>query len=105
MVRRWFSWAALALLVPAAGRADPELAARDYYGQGVAAYEERDYDRAVAAFNEALRLDPQHALAYWGRGSAHARRGDYARAVADYGEALRLGATDAQVYYGRGNAY
>src|SRR5262245_9696289 len=42
-----------------------------------------DYDRAIADWTEAIRLDPKYAIAYNGRAVAYNRKGDYNRAIAD----------------------
>src|SRR6516225_4719614 len=36
-----------------------------------------NYDRAIADYNEAIRLDPKSALAFIGRGDAFTNRGDH----------------------------
>lgn len=50
----------------------------------------KNYDRAIADFNEAIRIDPQSAFAYFSRGNAYSDNGDYDRAFADYDESLQL---------------
>jgi tetratricopeptide (TPR) repeat protein len=37
--------------------------------------EKQDYDRAIADFDQSLKLNPAQALAYNDRGSAHAAKG------------------------------
>ena len=49
-----------------------------------------DKDRAMADFNEAIRLNPKEALAWRVRGAAWAGKADYAKALADYTEAVRI---------------
>lgn len=49
-----------------------------------------DYDRAIADFNEAIRLDPKSADAFVGRGEVYRLQHDYAQAIADFSEAIRL---------------
>jgi tetratricopeptide (TPR) repeat protein len=49
-----------------------------------------DVDSAVADFDEAIRLDPKHALAFLGRGNSYALKGNFDRAIADFDEAIRL---------------
>ena len=79
-------------------------AAKAYNNRGVAYYKKGDYDRAIADYNEALRLDPKDASAYNNRGSAYAGEGDHDRAIADYNEALRLDPKYVYAYYNRGSA-
>jgi len=60
------------------------------------------YDKAIADFDEAIRLNPQDAPTYGNRGHAWYRKGDYDRAIADYGEAIRLNPLGADYYLVRG---
>jgi tetratricopeptide (TPR) repeat protein len=64
-----------------------------------------DYDRAVADYNEAIRLDPKSTLAFIGRGDAYTNKGDHDRALADYNEAIRLDPKSALAHSDRGVAY
>jgi tetratricopeptide (TPR) repeat protein len=57
---------------------------------GNAWYSKGEYDRAIADFDEAIRLDPKGPLPHDGRGNAWASKGEYDRAVADFDEAIRL---------------
>jgi len=49
-----------------------------------------DWDRAIADYDEALRLDPRIAGAYAGRAAAYIRKGNIDRAWPDLSEGLRL---------------
>jgi tetratricopeptide (TPR) repeat protein len=49
-----------------------------------------DYDRAIADYTEAIRLDPGLALAYNNRGFAYSHKGDNDRAIADYDQAINV---------------
>jgi tetratricopeptide (TPR) repeat protein len=49
-----------------------------------------EYDRAIADYTEAIKLDPNFAAAYNGRAGAYSDQGDVDRAVADYAEGRRL---------------
>ena len=84
--------------------ARPEVA-EAYYGRGCGYGEKGDYDKAIADYTEAIRLDPKFATAYYGRGVAYGEKGDYDKAIADYTEAIRLDPKLAEAYCSRGIAY
>ena len=50
----------------------------------------RDYDRAIADYDVAIRLDPKSWWAYTARSYAWSRKGDHVRAAQDAEEARRL---------------
>jgi lipoprotein NlpI len=64
-----------------------------------------DLDRAMADYNEAIRLDPKLALAFNNRAIAYAEKGDLDRAIADYNEAIRLDPKYADAFNNRAIAY
>ena len=94
---------AVALLLPSvAASADP---AKEAYTKGLALLEKQADDAAIAAFSEAIRLDPRNARAYDGRGAAHGFRGEIDKAIADFTQAVRLDPKDVMAYFSRGYAY
>ena len=93
---------ALLLLPNVAASAD---AAREACEKGKSRLEKRHYDAAVAAFTEAIRLDPKNAEAYESRGEAYESKDEHDKAIADYNEAIRLVPKDAGAYCGRGIVY
>lgn len=74
------------------------LAAAAYAGRGSAWQLKHDNDKALADFNESIRIDPQNAGARVCRGSVWQDKGDYEKALADYDEALRLDASIVAAY-------
>jgi len=54
--------------------------------------------KAIAHYDEAIRVDPKFANPYIGRGNAYQSKNDYDRAIADYDEAIRLDPKDAIAY-------
>ena len=67
-------------------------AAKNCLLQGNAHIKQREFEKAVADCSEAIRLNPNLALAYNSRGWAYAHTVEpqYDKAIADYNEALRL---------------
>ena len=68
-------------------------------------YAKKDYDKAIADGNEAIRLAPTYALAYNSRGNAWDAKKEYDKAIADFGEAIRLEPKYALAYANRGQAW
>ena len=99
----WVTALAGVLLLPnIATSAD---AAREAYQKGISCLDKRDYDAAITAFTETIRLDPRDAQAYEMRGEAFIEKGDKEQAIADFTEAIRLNPKSAEAYYNRGLAY
>src|SRR5262249_22601481 len=61
-----------------------------YVNRGNAYGRKKDYDHAIANYDQAISLDPTLALAYYSRGSVYGGKEDYDRAIADYDQAIRL---------------
>ena len=64
----------------------------------------RDYDRALADCNAAMRTDPGYYFAFCARGQAHAGKGDYNQALADFNEGIKTDPKSAYCYSRRGIA-
>ena len=60
--------------------------------RGLAWSEKKDYDKAIADYNDALRLEPDNAFALYARASAWAKK-QYARADGDLARASQLAPT------------
>jgi tetratricopeptide (TPR) repeat protein len=63
------------------------------------------YDKAIADFSQAIRLDPDNKNAWRERGRGYADKGDYDKAIADCNQAIRLDPEGALAYNSRGLAY
>jgi tetratricopeptide (TPR) repeat protein len=99
----WLAVLVVVVLLPnVAASAD---VAKEAYQKGISSLAKKDYDAAIAAFSEDIRLDPKHANAYVSRGLAYSKTGDVDQAIADYSEAIRLDPKHAIAYYDRGLAY
>jgi tetratricopeptide (TPR) repeat protein len=78
--------------------------APNYNNRGVIWKAKGEYDRAIADFDEAIRLEPGKATYWNNRGSAWADEKQYDRAIADFDVAIGLAPEDAVAYFNRGNA-
>ena len=81
------------------------FAARACNNRGFAKRQQGKLDEAIADYDMAISLNPNHAKAYNNRGVAYRKKGDLDRAIADYNEAIRLDPKDAKAYHNRGYAY
>jgi tetratricopeptide (TPR) repeat protein len=61
--------------------------------------------RALVAFDEAIRKNPTFAQAHYCRAGVLLDRGEYQTAIAAYDEVIRLEPTNAAAFYGRGAAW
>ena len=65
----------------------------------------RDLPRAIAAFDDAVRLDPRNASALAGRAFAHWNAGDIDAAIRDYGASIDREPSNAATRLNRAIAY
>ncbi len=73
--------------------------------EGDALLKKGDADAALAAYGEAVALEPDSPFAYVARGDAHRARGDYDEAITDYTRALRLDPESPGALNNRGLAH
>ena len=64
-----------------------------YYNRGVEYAAKGECDRAIADYNQSIRLDPKYVLAYNKRGDCFTRQGSNFRALEDYAKAIELDPT------------
>jgi TonB family protein len=62
----------------------------EFYAKGAAYVVLKNYDMALASFDQAIQQDPQKIIAYIRRGRLYFQRGDFARALADLDKAIQL---------------
>jgi Tfp pilus assembly protein PilF len=79
--------------------------AEEAFDLGAKFLENQDLDKALVAFSQAIRIDPQYAQAYNGRAVTYALLGQPERALADCSEAIRLEPKEPEFYRSRGYIY
>ena len=95
----------LLLFVPAVSFAQDTKVLANAYSAGNSLLGKGEYDKAIAAFSDAIHVDPNQARAYYGRGLALGATRKFDEAIADYSEAIRLDPTLAPAYQSRGKAH
>ena len=66
----------------------PAVEASDFITRAVTAYQQGNYDLAIAEFSESIQLGVREA--YYGRAKAFYQKGDYNRAIADLDNVIQL---------------
>lgn len=78
--------------------------ATDWYQEGLAYSDKKDYEKSLECYNKALILDPNFDV-YQQRGEAYYRLGKYREAVIDLTKAISANPSGAWCYYYRGLSY
>jgi tetratricopeptide (TPR) repeat protein len=91
--------------VIAAGNAAPKDLAVALLTRGDLQANKRDYDKALATYNDALKSDPDNVRILEGRGIAYSNTGQYDLAMADYNAALQKRPNFPAPYNSRGVLY
>ncbi|MDE0297432.1 MAG: tetratricopeptide repeat protein [Candidatus Poribacteria bacterium] len=73
--------------------------------KGFTCHDQKQYDKAIEHYTEALRRNPQLSEVYNNRGNIHKIMNRHDRAINDYDKAIELNPVDAQAHYNRGLAY
>ena len=82
----------------------PKARAAAYFNRGNALVTKGEQDKAIADFDEVIKLEPKNASAYNNRGNARNDKGDSDGAIADFDAAIKQNARYASAYFNRGNA-
>ncbi|WP_245427726.1 tetratricopeptide repeat protein [Bradyrhizobium sp. MOS003] len=81
---------------------EPTLA--DNYRVRAEARDERELDKNLADYDQAIRLRPDDAGFRFARAALLERKGNFAGAIADYDRAVQIDPKDAKALYLRGTA-
>jgi tetratricopeptide (TPR) repeat protein len=75
------------------------------FNQGLIYYNNKEYDQAIASFDEVLNIDPNYAPALAYRGGSYRYRKNYDTAIVDCTAALQIDPQNAISFFHRGSAY
>ena len=97
----------LVLLIMVTAACSSSSPAESAFEQGQDYREQRDLTKAIEAFSEAIKHDPQYWDAYYFRGWAHADLGQHEKAIEDFTEVIRIKPENEEhnAYYYRGLSY
>ena len=76
-----------------------------HFNQGKAYFNNKQFQNAIAEYNEAIRLKPDAANSYFSLGQAYVDLGQYEQAMTNFNEAIRLKPDFADAYNSRGSVY
>ena len=89
----------LAFCFPATAEGDT---AEDLIGMGLELYQNRSYQEALEAYDQALLLSPDDPRAWMGKGQVLSVLGDYNRSLLAYQNATRISPDDPEAWFGEG---
>ena len=85
---------------------EPRNEAVRFFNQGNEYFNSRQPDKALNAYNEAIRLDPAYVKALNNRGILKASAfGQFREAISDFSRVIRLDPSNADAYLGRGSCH
>ena len=87
------------------GKSTGQDLAMVYYARGRSYRLMGDNDRAIADYNESIKLNSSYAPAFLGRGNAWKSKRDLDRAIADFSQAIRLDPKFTSAFFNRADAY
>ncbi|PSB01085.1 tetratricopeptide repeat-containing S1 family peptidase [Merismopedia glauca] len=76
--------------------------ADDFYLLGLKKQKHRDYRGAIAAYDQAIRLNDKYTYAYYKRGDAYYEQGKYRNSLSDFSQAIKFGLKHVDIYNYRG---
>jgi tetratricopeptide (TPR) repeat protein len=82
-----------------------DLGAEQFFERAFQHVDQGHFESGIADYTEAIRLNPEYAIAYNNRGIAHSKSGNLRKALLDFTEAISLEPEFAAFYNHRGLAY
>lgn len=66
---------------------------------------QKEYDGAIRAYSECIRLSPKSSACYHNRGLAYREKSSFSEAIADFTEAIKINPNDPSFYNIRALSY
>jgi regulator of sirC expression with transglutaminase-like and TPR domain len=85
------------------GGMTPKTLSVTYSNRGLEYSQDRQYDRALSDYDQAIKLNPAEPLSYSNRAVAWHQKGDFDRALADLDKAVQLSPRHARILDSRGS--
>jgi len=102
---REFAEALAAAVEQSKPRPVPRKTKEQWVSEGIAFYKAGKYKAAIEAYDNAIRIDPDYAVAYNNRGNTYNDLKDYEKGKEDCSRAIELNPEMALAYHNRGRAY
>src|SRR5260370_32718453 len=77
----------------------------DNIQQGMQAMENKDYEKAISLFSQAIALNPEEPSSFVWRGIAYNGKKEYDKAITDFNKAIQLDPNNPHAFYNRGNTF
>ncbi len=77
----------------------------DYYKQGKAYYDSKEYDKAIEQFEKALKASPDSIVIYYATGLCYQAKGDFKNALSCYKKCIDCGIKERDCYVRVGEMY
>ncbi len=74
-----------------------------YFNRAVEWNAKKDFDKAIADYSEAIKINPEYREAFNNRGNAYRNKREFDRAIADYDQAIRIFPKRGLYHRNRGN--
>ena len=84
---------------PASASAEDKIAAEKHKQEGNELLFSRQYNMAIKAYTEAIKLDPSNPAYYSNRAAAHSSKGDHVTAIVDAEKAIELDPKFVKAYF------